>query len=305
MPPPDWRGRSPASAQGDFSFPALLAGEYEVSVEAPGFQRMVRQAVVEAGTTTTADFTLRVGDVKDSVTVDGASPQMHYDSHTVGGVVTHSEIEDLPLNGRSFLELAKLEPGVQAPTRSVDGRTFVPVLGAPGGNSGRGTRVTIDGGSIMAPGYAGSKMGFSQEAVQEFQISTVNFDLSTGITLSGAINVVTRSGGNDLPRDSVLLLPGPQPGRLSRAQSRSGKSRSILPAAAVRFRARRSHPPRPRIFLCQLGAQRATRSREHDAGGGFCSPQRHHAQPGVRRSGERAAGCATLQRAHRIPPLLA
>ena len=185
------------SAQGDFSFPALLAGEYEVSAEAPGFQRTVREAVVEAGTTTTADFTLRVGDVKDAVTVEGASPLMHYDSHTVGGVVTRSQIEDLPLNGRSFLELAKLEPGVQPPTRSADGRTFVPVLGTPVFTSGRGTRVTIDGGSVMAPGYGASKMGFSQEAVQEFQISTVNFDLSTGITMSGAINVVTRSGGNN------------------------------------------------------------------------------------------------------------
>ena len=187
------------SAQGDYSFPALLAGEYNVSVEAHGFLRMDRQAIVEAGTTTSADFTLRVGDTKDSVTVDGASPQIHYDSHTVGGVVTQSEIQDLPLNGRSFLELAKLEPGVQPPSRSVDGRTLVPVLGAPGGGgtSGSGTRVTIDGGSIMTPGYAGSRMGFSQESVQEFQISTMNFDLSTGITTSGAINVVTRSGGND------------------------------------------------------------------------------------------------------------
>ena len=187
------------SARGDFGFPALQAGEYEVIVEAPGFLRMDRQATVEAGTTTSADFSLRVGDMKDSITVDGVSPQMHYDSHTVGGVVTQSEIQDLPLNGRSFLELAKLEPGVQAPTRTVDGRTLVPVLGAPGGGgaTGSGTRVTIDGGSIMSPGYAGSKMGLSQESVQEFQISTVNFDLSTGITTSGAINVVTRSGAND------------------------------------------------------------------------------------------------------------
>jgi hypothetical protein len=186
------------SGQGDFSFPALLAGEYEVSVEAPGFRRMVRQGAVEAGTTTTADFMLLIGDTKDSVTVNDTSPQMHYDSHTIGGVVTQSEIKDLPLNGRSFLELAKLEPGVQAPTRTVDGRTLLPVLGTPVFSSGRGTRITIDGGSIMAPGYGGSKMGFSQETVQEFQISTVNFDLSTGLTFSGAINVVTRSGGNDL-----------------------------------------------------------------------------------------------------------
>src|SRR5262245_33646535 len=186
------------SAQGDFSFPALSAGGYEVNVEAPGFQSTIRHADVEAGTTTKADFTLRVGDVKDSIAVDAASPQMHYDSHTVGGVVTQREIQDLPLNGRNFLELAKLEPGVQTTTRTTDGRTFLPVLGAPGGSSGRGTRVTIDGGSVMTPGYAGSKMSLSQEAVQEFQISTVNYDLSTGITASGAVNVVTRSGANDL-----------------------------------------------------------------------------------------------------------
>ena len=173
-----------------------------MSVEASGFQRTVRQASVEAGETTTADFNLIVGDVKESVTVDAVTPQMQYDSHTVGGVVTQGQIEGLPLNGRSFLELAKLEPGVQPPSRSNNNRVFVPVLGAPGGNTGsggRGTRVTVDGGSIMAVGSFGSQMGFSQEVVQEFQISAANFDLSTGITDAGAVNVVTRSGGNDLP----------------------------------------------------------------------------------------------------------
>lgn len=189
------------SADGDYSFPALLAGEYEVSVEASGFQRIVRQVSVETGTTTTADFALRVGDTKDSVTVEGAAPQMQYDSHTVSGVITRGQIENLPLNGRHFLELAKLEPGVQPPSRSNNNRTFLPVLGAPGGNTGaggRGTRVTVDGGSIMAVGSFGSQMGFSQEVVQEFQISSANFDLSTGITDAGAVNVVTRSGGNAL-----------------------------------------------------------------------------------------------------------
>src|SRR5215471_7650270 len=191
--------RATVSEQGDYSFPALLAGDYEITIEAAGFQRLVRQAVVEAGATTTADFTLRVGDVTESITVDGASPQVHYETYSVGGTVTRDQIEDLPLNGRSFLELAKLEPGAQPPSRGSNNRTFVPVLGAPGGsNNGRATRVTIDGGSIMAIGNGGSAMGASQEVVQEFQISTANFDLSTGLTFGGAANVVTRSGGNDL-----------------------------------------------------------------------------------------------------------
>src|SRR5262249_31898008 len=123
--------------------------------------------------------------------------QMHYDSYAVGGVVTHAQIENLPLNGRSFLELAKLEPGVQPPSRTVSNRTLVPVLGAPGVNVG-GTRFTVDGGSITSVGVGGSQLGLSQEMVQEFQISTVNFDLSTGVAAAGGVNVVTRSGGADL-----------------------------------------------------------------------------------------------------------
>jgi len=121
-----------------------------------------------------------------------ATPQIQFDTHTVGGVITNVQIEGLPLNGRNFLELAKLEPGVQPPSPSNNSRAFVPILGAPGGNTGvggRGTRVTVDGGSIMAVGSFGAQMGFSQEVVQEFQLSSANFDLSTGITDAGAINV--------------------------------------------------------------------------------------------------------------------
>jgi len=192
---------SATSVTGYYSFPSVPAGEYELSVEAAGFQRTLRKASVEAGEATTADFNLALGDIKESVNVDAATPQMQYQSSTLGGVITQAQLEGLPLNGRSFLELAKLLPGVQSPSRSNNNRVFVPVLGAPGGNTGsggRGTRVTVDGGSIMAVGSFGSQMGFSQEVVQEFQVAAANFDLSTGITDAGAVNVITRSGGNDL-----------------------------------------------------------------------------------------------------------
>ena len=186
------------SGTGDYSFAVLLAGEYEVTVAFPGFRPAIRQAGVEAGLTTTTDFNLQIGDAKESVTAESSTPQMHFDSPSITGLVTRDQIENLPLNGRSFLELAKLEPGGQPPTRQNNNRTLVPVLNAPSGSSGRGTRVTVDGGSIMAIGYTGSAMGFSQESVQEFQVSAVGFDLATGITDQGAINLVTRSGGNAL-----------------------------------------------------------------------------------------------------------
>src|SRR5262245_12712372 len=186
------------SEQGAYSFNALQSGEYELSAEVAGFQRIVRSATVEAGVTTNADFDLVVGATNESITVEGASPQMRYDSHTVGGVVTQAQIQGLPLNGRSFLELAKLEPGVQDPYSNVSNLLLVTSLGQPQATNGRGTRVTVDGGSIMAAGFGGSWMGLSQEVVQEFQIATVNFDLTTGLANGAAINVVTRSGGNEL-----------------------------------------------------------------------------------------------------------
>jgi hypothetical protein len=112
--------------QGEYSIPVLSPDEYDVTVEAVSFQRIVRAASVEAGTTTRADFVLRVGDVTDSVRVEAATPQIHYDSAAVSGSITRDQIEGLPLNGRSFLELAKLEPGLQPPTSANRNRTVVP-----------------------------------------------------------------------------------------------------------------------------------------------------------------------------------
>jgi hypothetical protein len=186
------------STEGDYSAVSLLPGIYQITVKATGFRRLERAASVEAGTTTTVNLALQLGELSDKVTVSDAAPLIRYDHHQVGGLVSRGQIENLPLNGRSFLELAKLEPGVQPPSRASSNRTFVPALGQPVGNSGRGTRVTVDGGSIMAVGNGGSAMGFSQEVVREFQIATVNFDLSTGLTNGAAVNVATRSGGNDL-----------------------------------------------------------------------------------------------------------
>jgi hypothetical protein len=190
--------------QGEYGFPALLPGEYEVTVEAAGFQPFARAATVQAGTTTRADMVLRVGDLVDVVTVEAAWPQIRYDSASVSGLITHDQIQGLPLNGRSFLELAKLEPGVQTPTAANRNRSVVPVLGSPASNVG-GARFTVDGGSVTSVGLGGAQMGFSQELVQEFQVSTVNFDLSAGMTDTGAINVVTRAGGNQ-PHANVFYF---------------------------------------------------------------------------------------------------
>jgi hypothetical protein len=115
--------------EGYFRVEALTPGSYRVIVEATGFNRVEQPAVVEVGTTTTVEVTLAVGQVTETVVVEGVSPMLRRDQHQVAGIVGRDQIENLPLNGRHFLELAKLEPGVTSPVRGTNNRTFISVLG--------------------------------------------------------------------------------------------------------------------------------------------------------------------------------
>src|SRR5262249_22346951 len=187
------------SMEGDYSVAALPPGAYKVTIEAEGFSALERPAIVEAGTTTTVNISLRVGAVNEKMTVSDAAPLIHYEHHQVGSVVSREQIENLPLNGRNFLDLARLEPGVTGSVRASNNRVLVPMLGSGVQTFPRVgfTSVTVDGASAISIGTIGAGLQVSQEVVREFQISTVDFDLSTNLTSNGAINIVTRSGGND------------------------------------------------------------------------------------------------------------
>ena len=187
------------NGEGFFSAPALPVGDYLVKCIAPNFKTIEREATVSVGEDTQVNLPMTVGGGSDVVIVEAASARMNYENHQVQGVIGHEAIQDLPLNGRSYMQLASLEPGVTitaGSTGQFNALFTVSILGA-----GYRTLFTIDGGSVsdnIDVGGGVSAMNFSQELVQEFQISTVNFDLSTGVTAGGAVNVVTRSGTNEL-----------------------------------------------------------------------------------------------------------
>ncbi|HLH40110.1 MAG TPA: carboxypeptidase regulatory-like domain-containing protein [Bryobacteraceae bacterium] len=186
------------NSEGLYSAPALPAGDYSIKVEARGFKISVRDATLTVGGETQVNMPMSIGTAAETVTVEAATAQINYESHTVEGVIPRAEIQDLPLNGRSYLQLAGLEPGVtiSSGTPAQFNAIFtVSVLGA-----GNRTVVTVDGGNVsdnIDVGGGMSSMNFSQEMVQEFQVSEVNFDLATPIAAGGAINMVTRSGSND------------------------------------------------------------------------------------------------------------
>jgi Carboxypeptidase regulatory-like domain len=185
-------------ADGQYQIGNLLPGEYELSIAMTGFKKHLSSVTVEVGDTSTANRSLELGETSETVVVSGdATGLVNTSEYKIDGVITRQKIDSLPLNGRNFLTLAALEPGVRVQVGSPGQYNNLVNVSVGGANSAL-TRITVDGGSVLDGVTGGAGQNFSIESVQEFQISSFNFDLSTGVTSVGAVNIVTRTGSNDL-----------------------------------------------------------------------------------------------------------
>jgi len=185
--------------QGFFLIPTLMPGDYKVTIEAPGFRIYdVQRVGVAVGQTARVDANLTVGSETVSVEVAGGEvATVDTQQATVGGVVSTRQIAELPLNGRNYLELARLEPGVEIN----EGRAFDPTKArytgvSIAGRSGRETRITIDGIDAVDEHVGTTTLNLSQESIQEFQVSTSSSDASTGLSATGGVNIITKRGTN-------------------------------------------------------------------------------------------------------------
>ena len=185
-----------SASDGTFSAPALAAGAYTVTAELPGFRTARSDAIVATGQVTHLEIHMPLGQASEAVEVIGQSVHVDLETHAISGVITRQKIQELPLNGRSFLQLAFLEPGVTASPGSTSQYNSLFSVSILGGDSNK-TAITVDGGNVRNSIEGNTGMNFSQEVIEEFQLSAANFDLSTGITSVGAVNIVTRSGGNE------------------------------------------------------------------------------------------------------------
>lgn len=183
---------------GVFFIGNLLPGEYELKVAQRGFKTHLATVTIQVGDTAATEIALEVGEQSETVVISGDSTAVvNTNDFKVDGVITRQKIDNLPLNGRNYLNLAQLEPGVRVSTGNPgDANSIFNV--SIGGASADLTRLTVDGGSIVDYTTGGAGQNFSIESVQEFQISSFNFDLATGVTSVGAINIVTRTGKNEL-----------------------------------------------------------------------------------------------------------
>ena len=199
---------STTSAAGFYSVPNLLPGAYEVKASAQGFSNEVQNGItLTVGEQKVLDFTLHVGQASQTVVVTTEATNVELASSTISATVSSTTVRELPLNGRSWTDLATLQPGVNSIQTQPD---FT--AGPDRGKRGFGNQLTIagarpqqnnyrlDGVSIndydnSAPGSVlGGDLGV--DAIEEFSVLTGNYSADYGRTAGGVVNAITRSGTN-------------------------------------------------------------------------------------------------------------
>jgi hypothetical protein len=200
-----------ATGAGTYNSGGLIPGDYTVRVEAKGFQTSVVPVIVQVGVTSSGNVTLEVGSETTVVEVAATQVQVNTQQATVQGVLTASQIDTLPVNGRNFLDLAQLEPGVQIQ----EGSTFDPTKNGFSsisfeGRYGRTARIEMDGVDISDETVGTTTQNVPASAIQEFQLAQSTMDLSTELTSSGAVSITTRSGSNQVHGEGFGLFRGNQ-----------------------------------------------------------------------------------------------
>jgi len=186
----------------------LLPGTYQITISAAGFNTETKSGItMNVGAQQTFDLILQVGTVTHTVRVTTEAPAIQVTSSDISATVNATTVRELPLNGRSWTDLAALQPGVETIQTQP---TFT--TGADRGNRGFGQQLTIsgarpqqnnyrlDGVSLndYANGAPGSVLGgnLGVDAIQEFSVLTSNYSAEYGKTSGGVVNAITRSGTN-------------------------------------------------------------------------------------------------------------
>lgn len=189
-----------SGTDGGYTFSQLPSGTYEIAVTAPGFNRaVIPQVVVRVGTRITVDIKLEVGNVATSVEVTAAATMVKHDDIAVGQIVTERSIVALPLNGRNYLQLANLSPGMSyvtnnSPATDWTGRANLTLVVA--GIHEADVSFLLDGIETRSTRWGNTGFRPSVDAIEEFNVqrNALTADQGVGLTV---VNTVLRSGTNN------------------------------------------------------------------------------------------------------------
>ncbi|HEX2775956.1 MAG TPA: carboxypeptidase regulatory-like domain-containing protein, partial [Candidatus Acidoferrales bacterium] len=198
---------------GFYSFPDLPIGNYDVVIRQPGFKTYTKTGVhIDANSAIRLDVKLELGEVTEKVTVTTDAVQVETQSTQMGEVINSQKMTAMPLNGRDFTDLLSLQPGVvpsqyAAQSTGLDDRT---VSGSNNLNAGNqsinGQREAangfmINGANVNEGKNNGTAVIPNLDSIEEFRIITNNFDAEYGNYSGGQVNVVTKSGANQIHGD--------------------------------------------------------------------------------------------------------
>jgi hypothetical protein len=175
------------AANGGYLMSAMPLGTYKLTAELSGFGTVVRQGFrLGVGESVTVNFTMKVAAIQESVTVSGASPLVDTKKSELTGHVDPEQVQQLPLNGRNWLDLVSIVPGARGNLGDIR-------AGASGSDA---ARYQMDGLSVTGQGTGGETQSYSQEVVGEVQVLTNRYDAEYGRVTGAVVNAVTKSGSN-------------------------------------------------------------------------------------------------------------
>ncbi len=190
-----------SSGFGFYVFPNVPPGIYELSVDSSGFAKYTRTGIVlTVGQTATIDIGLKVATAKEVVEVSTEAPPIEPTRSEVSQAIETKQIQSLPINGRQFMDFALLTPGVATGRTSLQSTFTDPdsVRISFGGQRDLNNGVTVDGADNFNSATGSQRATPSQEAVSEFRVVNSSFGTEYGRALGGIVNIVTKSGTNDL-----------------------------------------------------------------------------------------------------------
>ena len=185
---------------GGYSLALLPVGEYSITAELPGFTReRITGIVLQAGQRARVDITLNVGDIAEEVTVEGRTPLVKADSMDLGIVIGSQELDELPLNARSFVQLNALDSG--AASRTGSNSSFYSRFGGNysfQGSPSDSNNFLLDSIDIRGQNDVRVGLRVSMDAIQEFKSETGLYSAESGRGAGGHISIVTKSGSNEI-----------------------------------------------------------------------------------------------------------